>query len=651
MELRQLKTLVAIEDCGSFAGAADAVGLTQSAVSLQIRHLEEELGAELFDRTRRSPRFNAKGRALAAHARKVVEICAHITAHGASDALEGTLLLGAVPTSLDGIVPPALAFLREYHPGLLVRVTSGLSADLTERLRSGAINTAVVTEPHRPADGLTAHPIAREPLVVLAPPDAAGDSDQEILEAAPFIQFDRRAWVGQRIDRHLRDRGIRVSLGMEINTLEAIARMVRWRLVFSFVATAIVGRLLIQLRRLRGKHDELGRVTPGGPEALVAALLPWIVLAVLSLYDYLIPALSEGTVRLPPVAIVLVAVAIAVVQLGRRTARRVAAGTLEKRVGSGFLRRSRTLWRRLCRRVFGLDLPRAQVEALATIDFRAERGMVGILGPNGAGKTTLLRLVAGILEPSLGTVQLGGVLIKRIQRHLARWVGYLPQDFGLPKDLTGREYLEYFALLYDIGTPGERTERVEHLLEEVGLGEHADRKIGGYSGGMRQRVAVARTLLRLPPIIIVDEPTVGLDPRERIRFRNLLVRLAKTRVVLFSTHVVADVALACERVIVLARGEIVFDGEPSRLARRAEGKVWEVRLDPGEEDSLPDGALMVDQVPEGDGRSRARVLCATLPLPGARADAPTLEDGYLQLVGSRAQSRLTTEERQAESDA
>jgi ABC-type multidrug transport system ATPase subunit len=244
-------------------------------------------------------------------------------------------------------------------------------------------------------------------------------------------------------------------------------------------------------------------------------------------------------------------------------------------------------------------------------------------------------MLAGILEPSLGTIYLGGVSIKRIQRHLARWVGYLPQDFGLPKDLTGREYLEYYALLYDIGTGDERRERVELLLEEVGLSEQADKKIGGYSGGMRQRVAVARTLLRLPSVIIVDEPTVGLDPRERIRFRNLLAQLSKTRVVLFSTHVVEDVAVACDRVIVLAGGEKVFDGASSRLAREAEGWVWELRMGPGEEKTLPEDSLVVDQVPEEDGFSRARVLCSRPPLAGAQKVNPNLQDGYLRLVGYR----------------
>jgi multidrug efflux pump subunit AcrB/ABC-type multidrug transport system ATPase subunit len=408
-----------------------------------------------------------------------------------------------------------------------------------------------------------------------------------------------------------------------------------WRLVFSFTGAVLAIRLLIQLRRFRGKCDSLGRVDPGGIENLLAFLVPWIVFAVLGWTYTLQPWMEDRGVRLPWLALVLVGAIIAWAQLGRRTAKQLSAGVFPERMDRGFLRRSRTLWRKKCRRIFGLDLPREEVEALKNIHFTTRSGMMGILGPNGAGKTTLLRMLAGILEPSLGSIHLGGVDIKRIQRHLARWVGYLPQDFGLPKDLTGREYLDYYALLYDIGTESGRQKRVELLLKEVGLSEQADRKIGGYSGGMRQRVAVARTLLRLPAVIIVDEPTVGLDPRERIRFRNLLSELAKTRVVLFSTHVVEDVAVACDRVIVLAKGEKVFDGEPSLLTREAEGRVWEMRMGPGEEASLPEDAMVVDQVPEEDGFARARVLCPRPPVAQAQAVSPNLQDGYLQLVGLR----------------
>jgi ABC-type multidrug transport system ATPase subunit len=410
-----------------------------------------------------------------------------------------------------------------------------------------------------------------------------------------------------------------------------------WRLVFSFIGAIILGQILIQLRRLRGKCDPSGRPDPGGVEHLLAFLAPWVVLILSGLHYYLMPIMADGNPRLAPLALVLMAALIIFIQWGRKTAKDLAAGKITERADRGFLQRVKTVWRRVNRRLFSLDLPREEVEALRNVHFRAEKGMIGILGPNGSGKTTLLRTLAGILVPTTGVIDIGGISIKKIRRHLAMWVGYLPQDFGLPGNLTGREYLEYYALLYDIGDSIVKKERVENLLEEVGLSDAADKEIKEYSGGMRQRVAVARTLLRLPPIIIVDEPTVGLDPRERIRFRNLLAKLAENRVVLFSTHLVEDVEVACERVIVLAAGKMVFDGKPSMLAGEAEGMVWEFRIQAGEEKNIRKDAMIVDQIPEEDGFYRARALCSEPPLPQARRISPSLQDGYLQLVGYREQ--------------
>jgi len=410
-----------------------------------------------------------------------------------------------------------------------------------------------------------------------------------------------------------------------------------WRLVFSLVAAALVAWVLVEVRRARGSVDVLGRVLPGGPENLLARLAPWVVLAWLAVRFGLEPHLAGERVRLPWLPLLLVAGAVAVVQAGRGTARGLAAGRVTPRAETGPLRPARSLWRRWSRRLFGFDLPREEIVGLDGVHLRVEGGMVGVLGPNGAGKTTLLRILAGILDPSVGTVTLGGVPVARLRRHLARWVGYLPQDFGLPGDLTAREYLDYYALLYGIRPPAERRQRVEGLLADVGLAERAGERISSYSGGMRQRVAVARTLLRLPSVIIVDEPTVGLDPRERIRFRNLLGRLAEGRVVLFSTHVVEDVAVACRRVVVLARGAVVWDGEPGALAEAARGRVWEAHLEPAGEAELPDDAVVVDRVPEEDGRVRLRLLCGERPHPEARPADPTLQDGYLVLVGSRLQ--------------
>jgi multidrug efflux pump subunit AcrB/ABC-type multidrug transport system ATPase subunit len=403
-----------------------------------------------------------------------------------------------------------------------------------------------------------------------------------------------------------------------------------WRLVFLFIGAAFVSALMKAIRRARGAVDELGRALPGGPESAVAMMAPWAALSYAFFAFHLLPRLADNRIRMPLWVVIVLAVLVLIVQSGRHTALAIAAGSIKDWVTKGRLRRSRTLWRRLCRRIFGLDLPREQVHALSGVHFNASKGMVGILGPNGAGKTTLLRNLAGILDPSVGAITLGGVPLKRLRKYLARWVGYLPQDFGLPNNLTAREYLDYYALHYEIRPPAKRRERVQQLLEEVGLGQKAGERIGSYSGGMRQRVAVARTLLRLPPVIVVDEPTVGLDPRERIRFRNLLSRLAEGRVVLFSTHVVEDVEASCERVIVFARGRIVFDGEPANLAGEARGRVWIVDLEQGKKD-LPEGALIVDQVPVGE-MLQTRILSEQLPCEGAQPIAPSLEDGYLWLV-------------------
>jgi ABC-type multidrug transport system ATPase subunit len=450
-------------------------------------------------------------------------------------------------------------------------------------------------------------------------------------------RFGRRAlaYGGRAFDpRHALGRILPLALVLGGALFLAFSlQTVFWRMVLLLVSAGLASALLRQVRRARGKADQLGRVDPGGPEGAAAFMLPWLAYSYIVLTFHVTPKFAEERIGFGLWWVITLGLIVLFVQLGRRTAVLISRGDIPERPMEGKLRRSRRLWRGISRRLFGLDLPREQVHALAGVAFRAERGMVGILGPNGAGKTTLLRMLAGILDPTLGAISLGGVALPKLRRYLARWVGYLPQDFGLPNNLTAREYLDYYALLYEIGPASEREARVGRLLEEVGLGQRADEKIGSFSGGMRQRVAVARTLLRLPPVIIVDEPTVGLDPRERIRFRNLLARLAEGRVVLFSTHVVEDVEVACERVIVLARGKVVFDGPPPDLADEAKGRTWVLNLADDEDDSLPEGAMIVDQLPEGDGTTRHRILAESRPHQRAEPAAPTLEDGYLWLVG------------------
>ena len=402
-----------------------------------------------------------------------------------------------------------------------------------------------------------------------------------------------------------------------------------WTLILWMLAGAFLVRLCTEFRHARRPAERDSR--PGILEAAFRVFVPWAVLGMFVAWMVVVPWLDGEAPRVVLLLPILAAVLILIGQVIRRSAVRQQRGQIGERALSGPLRHPRTLLRRLARRIGGFDLPIEPVLALTEVTFRVERGMVGILGPNGAGKTTLLRQLAGILDPTRGVIDLGNVRLSKIQRVLARWVGYLPQDAGLPGGLSAREYLGYFAALYELPIDIRR-ERVESLLQEVGLGDKAGDKIKTLSGGMRQRVAVARTLLRLPSVIIVDEPTVGLDPRERIRFRNLLGRLARDRIVLFSTHVVEDVAVACDRVLVLSTGRLVFDGAPGDLAEAAQGRVWESRFAPDAAFDLPDGAILAEETPTLDGGTVRRILADGPPTPDAEPLEAQLQDGYLWLI-------------------
>jgi len=437
-------------------------------------------------------------------------------------------------------------------------------------------------------------------------------------------EFTERVLIRTREDSTERALAFSLLLAAAIY-LGVNLEFVVWRMLFFYLAAAFAARALIEWR-----YVSLPGPRAPAVDSAILTLGPWAMLGTLFVSYTLVPWLADERATLPPATLVVLATMTLIVQLGRRSAQRAGAAV---RVGAGeeagYLR---SAWRRFAVVVFGFDLPKDQVEALGTTTFAATKGMIGILGPNGAGKTTLLRLLAGVLDPTAGAIHYSGRLKRTVGDYVSRWIGYLPQEFGLPNHLTAQEYLDYFALLYGVGNRQERRERVAALLTEVGLNERKHEKIGGYSGGMRQRVAVARTLLRPPPIIIVDEPTVGLDPRERIRFRNLLSRLAEGRTVLFSTHVVEDVAVSCERVIVLCRGRIGYDGKPADLAKLAVGSTWELRVAAGQSAELVAGSKIVDQVPEASGRMRMRILCPSRPHADAELIEPVIEDGYLKLV-------------------
>ncbi|GGN44119.1 ABC-type multidrug transport system ATPase subunit [Actinoplanes campanulatus] len=276
---------------------------------------------------------------------------------------------------------------------------------------------------------------------------------------------------------------------------------------------------------------------------------------------------------------------------------------------------------------------RGGVHAIDGLDLDIPTGMFGLLGANGAGKTTLMRILAGIVRPSAGRVVVGGHDIASGPGRTAvqRELGYLPQDLGVYPDLTARQFLDYVALLKGMDDRSARRRRVGELLEVVALTEYADRRLRGFSGGMRQRVGIAQALLADPRLLIVDEPTAGLDPEERIRFRTLLSQFAGRRTVLLSTHIVDDIGQTCREAAVLAKGRMIFRGTVEELTRRARGRVWEVVTD----GPAPAEGTVVSALPHDDGM-RYRVVARTAPSAQARPLDPSLEDGYLAVTADQA---------------
>lgn len=280
------------------------------------------------------------------------------------------------------------------------------------------------------------------------------------------------------------------------------------------------------------------------------------------------------------------------------------------------------------------------VSALQGVSLEVGEGMFGLLGPNGAGKTTLMRVLAGLLEPTAGSAALGGVDIVLDPQSARSKIGYLPQDFGFYPHLTGRTMLQHLLRLKGVQAPGGSKRLVEELLDRVGLLAAADRKVKGYSGGMRQRLGIAQAVAGDPRLIIVDEPTAGLDPEERLRFYRLLAELAENRIVLLSTHIVEDVAVLCRRFAVIRGGRIVADTSPSDARARLQGAVYESTVSAAELQPLA-SAYCVTQAILFEGRNRVRIFDPEgHPPAGFTLAAPTMEDAYFMLM--RGEARDTT---------
>ena len=274
---------------------------------------------------------------------------------------------------------------------------------------------------------------------------------------------------------------------------------------------------------------------------------------------------------------------------------------------------------------------RGQVRALDDVSLRLPAGMVGLLGPNGAGKTTLMRVLTGVLQPTSGTVSVDGTdLTSRAQRREVKAAtGYLPQELGLYPDLTAGQFLDYMALLKGITDKRARRARVHEVLELVALGDVARRKkLKTYSGGMKRRVGIAQAILNDPRLLIVDEPTMGLDPEERLRFRSLLATLAGDRTVLLSTPIVDDNVQTCPNVVVIEHGSIAFQGAIRDLAARAEGMVWQLT----QPATTPPPDLPTVTIAPGMTGTTYRVISSRIPAPDAEGVSATVEDGYIALM-------------------
>jgi multidrug efflux pump subunit AcrB/ABC-type multidrug transport system ATPase subunit len=270
--------------------------------------------------------------------------------------------------------------------------------------------------------------------------------------------------------------------------------------------------------------------------------------------------------------------------------------------------------------------------ALDGVSIQIESGMFGLLGPNGAGKTTIMRTICGILNQSMGTIQINEIDFKEKREELQGLIGYLPQEFGTYENMTAYEFLDYIAILKNIYDKTERDRIVNQVISSVHLEETQDKKIGSFSGGMKQRVGIAMTLLHLPRILVVDEPTAGLDPRERIRFRNLLVELSSERIVIFSTHIIEDVSSSCNKVAVFNRGKLHYFGEPANMIKAAEGKVWQFNVSFRDFENIQNKLRIVHHM-QADNMIRVRCISETEPYQDAVQVHPTLEDAYLVLLG------------------
>lgn len=265
-------------------------------------------------------------------------------------------------------------------------------------------------------------------------------------------------------------------------------------------------------------------------------------------------------------------------------------------------------------------------------------GVYGLLGANGAGKTTLMRMICGLLKPTSGAVCLNGKTIQDLGERYYANLGYMPQDFGFYPDFTAREFMQYMAAVKGIDKRKGKA-RIEELLHMVNLTEVADKKIKSYSGGMKQRLGIAQAELNRPAILVLDEPTAGLDPKERVRFRNLISGFAREKIVILSTHIVSDVSYIADTILMMKQGRFLLQGPMAAVTDSIQGKVWELVVDNARAEEYGREFSVVNLHHEGN-MVRLRIVAETAPAQNAYAVRPSLEDLFLYHFGENGRGGL-----------
>jgi len=278
------------------------------------------------------------------------------------------------------------------------------------------------------------------------------------------------------------------------------------------------------------------------------------------------------------------------------------------------------------------------VQALRNVSLQIPTGMFGLLGPNGAGKSSLMRTIATLQDPDSGSIQLDGLDVLANKPAARRLLGYLPQEFGLYPKVSAEAMLDHFAVLKGVVASGERKALVEALLQQVNLWDVRKRKLGTYSGGMRQRFGIAQALIGSPKLIIVDEPTAGLDPEERNRFLNLLAEIGENVVVILSTHIVEDVTDLCPRMAIISQGRVLLSGQPAEALSALQGRVWRKAIAHSDIEACKSRFVVLSTRLSG-GKTIIHVLADALPEEGFTAVAPDLEDVYFGQLRQQAATR------------